>query len=84
MSVSSIIYFKLIWIDEMQIITESRIFQWQNIKYDNKYTKNEIVQFSERMFQQTIDIPMGNNFASLLADLFLHAYDADFLWQRHI
>jgi hypothetical protein len=53
-------------------------------KYDNKYTKNEIVQFSERMFQQTIDIPMGNNFASLLADLFLHAYDADFLWQRHI
>jgi hypothetical protein len=27
LSVSSILYFKLIWIDEIQIITESRIVQ---------------------------------------------------------
>jgi hypothetical protein len=31
------------------------------------------------LFQQTIGIPMGTKCAPLLADLFLHAYDADFL-----
>ena len=31
------------------------------------------------VFQQTIGIPMGKNCAPLLADLFLHAYEADFL-----
>jgi hypothetical protein len=32
-----------------------------------------------RVFQQTIGIPMGTNCAPLLADFFLHAYEADFL-----
>jgi hypothetical protein len=32
-----------------------------------------------RVFQQTIGIPMGANCASLLANLFLHDYQADFL-----
>jgi hypothetical protein len=31
------------------------------------------------MFQQTIGITMTTNSAPLLADLFLHAYEADFL-----
>jgi len=31
------------------------------------------------MFQQAIDIPMGTNYVLLLANLFLHAYEADFL-----
>ena len=31
------------------------------------------------MFQQTIGVPVGTNCAPLLADLFLHAYEADFL-----
>jgi hypothetical protein len=31
------------------------------------------------LFQQTIGIPMGMKCAPLLADLFLPAYDADFL-----
>jgi hypothetical protein len=31
------------------------------------------------MFQQTIGIPMSTISASLLPDLFLHAYQADFL-----
>jgi hypothetical protein len=31
------------------------------------------------VFQQTIGISMGTNCAPLLADLFLHAYEADFL-----
>jgi hypothetical protein len=31
------------------------------------------------MFQQTTGISMGTNCAPLLAELFLHAYEADFL-----
>ena len=37
------------------------------------------VLFGGRVFQQTICIPMGTNCAPLLADLFLHAYEADVL-----
>ena len=37
------------------------------------------VLFGGRMFQQTIDIPVGTNCAPLLTDLFLHAYEADFI-----
>jgi hypothetical protein len=40
---------------------------------------NISVLFGGRVFQQTISIPMGTNCASLLADLLLHAYEADFL-----
>jgi hypothetical protein len=34
--------------------------------------------FGGRVFQQTVGIPMGTNSASLLADLFLYSYEADF------
>ena len=37
------------------------------------------VLFGGRVFQQTIGISMGTNCAPLLADLFLHVYEADFL-----
>jgi hypothetical protein len=37
------------------------------------------VLFCGRMFQQTIGIPMSTNCASLLPDLFLRAYQAEFL-----
>jgi hypothetical protein len=59
-------------------------------KSDKKYKQDEIIQmfeflidnkfflFGGRMFQQTIDIPMGTNCAPLLADLFMHDYEADF------
>jgi hypothetical protein len=40
---------------------------------------NIFVLFGGRVFQQTIGIPMGTNCAPRLADLFLHAYEADFL-----
>ena len=40
---------------------------------------NIFVLFGGRVFQQTIGIPMGTNCVPLLADLFLHAIDADFL-----
>jgi hypothetical protein len=38
-----------------------------------------VVLFSGRVFQQTIDVSVGTNCAPLLADLFLHAHEADFL-----
>ena len=40
---------------------------------------NICVLLEGRVFQQTIDISMAMNCASLLADLHLHAYEADFL-----
>jgi len=39
---------------------------------------NIFVLFGGWVFQYTIGIPMGANCAPLLADLFLHAYEADF------
>ena len=58
---------------------------------NNKYTEDDIitmldflidnifVQFGGRVFQKTIDTPIGSNCAPLLADLFLYSYEADFL-----
>ena len=40
---------------------------------------NIFVEFVGRIFQQTIGIPMGTNCAPLLADLFLHSYEVDFI-----
>jgi len=40
---------------------------------------NIFVIFGGRVFQQTVGIPMGTNCAPLLADLFLHSYEADFI-----
>jgi hypothetical protein len=37
------------------------------------------VFFGGRVFQQTVGIPMGTNFAPLFADLFLYSYEADFI-----
>ena len=55
-------------------------------KFNNKYKQDEIIQmldyvvlFSGRVFQQTIGVPVGTNCTPLLADLFLHAHEADFL-----
>ena len=56
-------------------------------KSNNEYNQDEIIEmldflidniFGGRVFQQTIGIPMGTNCAPLLADLFLHAYEAAF------
>jgi hypothetical protein len=35
--------------------------------------------FGGRGFQQTVGIPIGTNCATLLADLFLYSYEADFI-----
>jgi hypothetical protein len=37
------------------------------------------VVFGNKIFQQTVGIPMGTNCAPLLADLFLYSYEAEFI-----
>jgi hypothetical protein len=44
-----------------------------------KLKSSLFVIFGGRVFQQTVDIPMGKNCATLLADLFLYSYEADFI-----
>jgi hypothetical protein len=73
------------------LLVETHCFVNRHSKANYKYKQDEIIQmldflidnifvlFGGRVFQQTIGIPMGTNCASLLADLFLHAIDADFL-----
>jgi hypothetical protein len=40
---------------------------------------NIFVVFGNQIFQQAVGIPMGINCAFLLADLFLHSYEAEFI-----
>jgi len=40
---------------------------------------NIFIEIGGRVFQQTVGIPMVTNCAPLLADLFLHSYEADFV-----
>ena len=58
---------------------------------DNLYTADQIcrmveflidnifVKFGGCLFRQVIGIPMGTNYAPLLADLFLYSYESEFL-----
>ena len=69
----------------------SGYFVKENTTSSNKYTEDNIVKmleflidnifvmFGGQVFQQTVGIPMGTNCAPLLADLFLHSYEADFI-----
>jgi hypothetical protein len=40
---------------------------------------NIFVVFGNQIFQQTVGIPMGTNYAPLLTDLFLYSYEAEFI-----
>jgi len=51
----------------------------RSLKCSIFFLDNIFVLFGGRMNQQTIGIPMDTNCATLPADLFLHAYEADFL-----
>ena len=42
-------------------------------------TDNICVEFGGRIFKQRIDIPVGNNYAPLLSDIFLHSYEVEFI-----
>lgn len=59
------------------------------------YTENEViysmlkllinnifVEFGGNLSRQIISIPMGTNFASLLDDIFLYSYEAEFIQKR--
>jgi hypothetical protein len=41
--------------------------------------ENISVVFGNKIFQQTVGIPMGTNCAPLLVDLFLYSYEAEFI-----
>jgi hypothetical protein len=43
------------------------------------WTNSLNLSFSLEVFQQTVGMPMGTNYAPLLADLFLYSYEADFI-----
>jgi len=54
--------------------TEDDIVNMINFLIDNIF-----IEFGGRIFEQTVCIPMGTNCAPLLADLFLHSYEAEFV-----
>ena len=43
---------------------------------DNIYT---CIRFGSKLYRQIVGIPMGTNFAPLVADLFLFCYERDFM-----
>jgi hypothetical protein len=45
---------------------------------------NIYVVFGDQVFQQSVGIPMGANFAPLLADLFLYSYEAEFVQRQKL
>ena len=47
---------------------DARVSSWQHF-----------VVFAGKVFQQIIGIPMGTNYAPLLADIFLYSYEAEFI-----
>ena len=40
---------------------------------------NIFIQFGTKLYRQVVGIPMGTNCAPLVADLFLHSYERDFM-----
>ena len=77
--------------DILENSRDKSYFVKSHSKSYNKYKQDEISQmfdslidsifvlFGGQVFQQTTAISMGTNCAVLIADLFLHAYGADFL-----
>jgi hypothetical protein len=61
-------------IDSTKMFSETDIINLLEFLIDNIF-----VIFGGRVFQQTVGMPMGTNCAPLLADLFLHSYEADFI-----
>ena len=40
---------------------------------------NIFIQFGTKLYKQVVGIPMGTNYAPLVADLFLFCYERDFM-----
>ena len=60
--------------DSTKKFSETDIFNMLEFFIDKIFA-----MFGERVFQPTVDIPMGTNCIPLLADLFLYSYEADFI-----
>ena len=55
---------------------------WTCTEFSEAFTflmENIYVQFDDMVYQQIVGIPMGTNCAPLIADLFLHCYERDFM-----
>ena len=60
--------------DDKKFYTEEQVISMLEFLIDNIF-----VEFGGKIFQQIVGIPMGTNCAPLLADLFLHSYESEFL-----
>ena len=70
---------------------EGLYFVKEHSNSKNKYIEDDIVNrleflvdnifvvFGGKVFQQIVGIPMGTNYAPLLADIFLYSYEAEFI-----
>ena len=70
---------------------EGTYFVKEHSDSKNKYSEDDIIKmleflvdnifvvFAGKVFQQTVGILMGTNFAPLLADIFLYSYEAEFI-----
>ena len=70
---------------------EETYFVKEHSDSKNKYSEKDIIKmleflvdnifvvFAGKVFQQTVGIQMGTNCASLLGDIFLYSYEADFI-----
>ena len=70
---------------------EGPYFVKEHLDSKNKYTEDDIINmleflvdnifvvFGGTVFQQKVSIPMGTNCAPLIADIFLHSYEAELI-----
>jgi hypothetical protein len=61
------------------IALKNQKFWWRIPERKILIIDNTFVFFGGTLFQQVVGIPMGTNYAPLLADLFLYSYESEFL-----
>ena len=90
--ICSTIFENLQLTNEIAIYYNEFLFKKKEIRENETLTKvSNLLLISNRSkklvpskrFQQTVGIPIGSNFAPLLADLFLYYYEADFMQELH-
>ena len=57
-------------------VTAQNLIEWANYVIDNSY-----VLFQGKIYRQVIGIPMGTNCAPYFANIFLHEYEYDYIYQ---
>jgi len=58
---------------------QDKVHQDDIVNMINFLIYNIFIEFGGRIFQQTVGIPMRTNCAPLLADLFSHTYETEFV-----